>query len=283
MSSSFRFGLIGKNISYSKSPDIFQTIFKLTGCEGSFENLNLDGPQFPQQLKQLVDDGYQGLSVTIPYKRLVIPHLNAVDTIASALEAVNSIAITPDGLHGFNTDCYGFAVPLHEYAELLKHGDALIIGCGGGAKAVVYTLYTDFEISRFRVVGRSASRLNEFKESLVGQVSRIDLQTNSIDSLQQQPDRSYAITVNCTPLGGWNRPDESPLPESFNWKQTKVYYDLNYNTNNRAIRSAQNAGVRAIDGSSMLVGQAIRSFTLWTGRKVDFDPIYLQVFGNGSG
>ena len=70
------------------------------------------------------------------------------------------------------------------------------------------------------------------------------------------------------------------MPETFAWPNTGIYYDLNYNTDNPAIRIAHEAGMITIDGSAMLVGQAIRSFYLWSGQEVAFDNVYSKVFGS---
>ena len=86
------------------------------------------------------------------------------------------------------------------------------------------------------------------------------------------------IIVNCTPAGGWNQPDGSPLPESFSWPAGRIYYDLNYNQGNKVLIEARSAGLRCIDGSSMLVGQALQSYYLWTGHRVAFDAVYKDVF-----
>ena len=88
----------------------------------------------------------------------------------------------------------------------------------------------------------------------------------------------YDLVVNCTPLGGWNAIDESPLPDWFDWSMTRTYYDLNYNQNNLLIIGASQAGVKAIDGSIMLVAQALKSLQLWTSLDIPFEPVYNEVF-----
>jgi len=281
MTTSYRFGLIGHQISYSRSRDVFRAIFSLMGKEGAFEVFDVTPDDFQERLVGLIKEGVQGLSVTIPYKHAIIEHLHDVDTIARALEAVNSVTIDSGRLCGFNTDCFGFSLPLRKSGERLKHGTALILGCGGAARAAVYSLYTDYEIKQFTVVGRTRLKLTVFRQSLKRQLPKVRI----ISTVYKQTSRrdwgneSYSIIVNCTPLGGWNHPDEDPLPKGFHWQAGKVYYDINYNEGNKVVKSARNAGLVAIDGSTMLVGQAIRSFDIWTGETVPFEPIYERVFG----
>jgi len=275
---SFKCGLLGHNISYSKSAEIFNAIFDLKNIQGSFENFDLEPNEFESSFKQIVEGGINGLSVTIPYKKRVISLLDEVNPIARSLDAVNSIAISESKLRGFNTDVIGFALPLKLYAEQLKMGDALILGTGGSARAVIYSLHSDFEISQFTIVGRSLEKLSQLNEALNSILLNSKITACSFDELKNKPSKRFNITVNCTPLGGWNQPDKSPLPKWFNWPMTRIYYDLNYNSGNKIVREAVHNNLVAIDGSQMLVAQAVRSFEIWTGQTVNIDDVYDRVF-----
>ncbi len=281
MKHTYRFGLIGHRVSYSKSGDVFRAIFSHIGKKGAFDIFDVAPGDFHDQLVELVKDGVQGLSVTIPYKQAIMKHLQEIDTIARALKAVNSVSIDSNALCGFNTDCYGFSLPLRKYGEKLKLGTALILGCGGAARAAVYSLYTDYELTRFIVLGRKGLKLTEFRLSLERNLRRIKITPVVEQELTGDTweGASYDIIVNCTPLGGWNYPNEHPLPKGLRWQAGKMYYDINYNEGNNVVKSARDAGLIAIDGSAMLVGQALRSFDIWTGETVPFEPIYERVFG----
>ncbi len=281
MSHIYRFGLIGYRVSYSMSGDIFRAIFSFKGTKGAFDIFDVAPGDFRPRLVQLVKGGIQGLSVTIPYKRVIMEHLQEIDKIASTLGAVNSVAVDSGALHGFNTDSYGFSLPLRKYEQKLEHGAALILGCGGGARAAVYSLYADYEVKQFTVVGRKRLRLTEFCRSLEQRLRclRITPVVESEAQTRNWESASYDIIVNCTPLGGWNCPGEHPLPKGLGWQAGKMYYDINYNKGNSVVQSARDAGLIAIDGSTMLVGQALRSFHIWTGETVPFEPVYEQVFG----
>ena len=279
MSGLFKFGLIGRNIGYSKSADIFKHIFEIEKIDGSFENFDLEPTNFANEFQTVLDKGISGLSVTIPYKSRVIPLLNDVSPVARSLDAVNSIAIRDNKLFGDNTDIIGFALPLKPYVQQLKKKHALILGCGGSAKAAIYGLHTDFEISQFTVLGRSSNKLAEFSRSLENIVLESNINTGILTDFKFDSPDKFAIVVNCTPLGGWNHPNESPFPSGFKWEMTQIYYDLNYNSDNRIVREASKNNVVALNGSQMLVGQAIRSFEIWTGQTVIFDEVYERVFG----
>ncbi|MBN1211046.1 MAG: shikimate dehydrogenase [candidate division Zixibacteria bacterium] len=274
------FALIGSNIAYSKSKEVFEAVFKIkNGVSGTFEIHSVAPSDFKTKLFDFKSDGTKGISVTIPYKSEIIQYLDDIDPVAHALQAVNCVVVEKGRLLGFNTDYYGFSLPLKQYNPKLKHGRAAIIGCGGAARAVIYSLFLDFEIRDFTVVGRSMEKLDDLKQILENRFNKINLNT-TIDRGYLNPEEAYNITVNCTPLGGWNHIDENPLGENYDWKSTKIYYDLNYNSDNKIIKAARDAGVVAVDGSAMLVGQALRAFDIWTGQMVSFEPVYREVFMN---
>ena len=110
MSNRTKFGLLGKNISYSFSRKYFSEKFQKLGLN-DFKYSNLDIPEieeFPFLLYHREDE-YQGINVTIPYKESVMRYLHEIDEDAQKIGAVNTIKVTKDNkLFGYNTDFYGF-------------------------------------------------------------------------------------------------------------------------------------------------------------------------------
>jgi len=280
MKPKYKFGLIGHRIGYSRSPSIFKAIFDYLEVEGSFENFDLA----PDKLQLAFDNNsfaeISGLSVTIPHKKAVVELLDKLDPVAEILQAINSISFGNEGTFGSNTDWIGFAQPLDEYKAQLNNASAIVLGYGGSAKAVIYSLYSNFNIREISVVGRDLTKAKENLTTLQESLSALNLEfLNHIKPAQLQ-ERNPAIIINCTPLGGFNSPDLSPLPSGLVLDFDTIYYDLNYNSNNQTVARLRNLGMTTIDGSAMLVAQALESFRLWTGRDdVPFDPIYKAVFG----
>jgi len=283
MKSELKFGLIGHNVGYSRSADIFHAILDIKDINGRFDVFDLSPEDFDHDFPELLREPIDGLSVTIPFKNTVIPHLHDIAPVAQALDAVNSISVRDGKTCGFNTDCYGFGLPLRQYADRLKHRTAIIIGCGGAARAATYSLYADFEVRRFLVVGREISRLRQFQSLLTGQIPGMEMEVCTVARAGMLKDEEYEIAVNCTPLGGANHAEASPLQNWFNRRKGKIYYDLNYNAGNQPVKQALEKGMTAIDGSAMLVGQALRSLSLWCGIEQEFDPVYRAVFGDHKG
>jgi shikimate dehydrogenase len=278
-----RFGLIGEQIGHSKSPAIFETIFKSIGREGRFDLLTVAPHNLRASLNQLVLEGIRGFSVTIPFKQKVLECLDDIDPVAQKVGAVNCIAVIEDSLFGYNTDCYGFAFPLLACGKKSIGESALIAGCGGSARAVAYSLGTDFGVHQLTILGRDPQRAEECKRHLERHLDRMVIDLVTPADLNTRLSRPYDIIVNCTPAGGARQVDATPFGDNSVFNSGGIYYDLNYNDQNRLVAQAKERGMIALGGAPMLVAQAVRSFDIWTDIQVKFDDIFRPVFGSRNG
>ncbi len=174
----YKFGLIGKDISYSFSKNYFSSKFKNLGLD-NYEYVNYDLKSI-DEFKNIKNKELKGLNVTIPYKESVIEFLDVINDEAKLIGAVNTIKIDKKGkLTGFNTDVYGFEESLK---PLLKksHKKALVLGTGGASKAVCYVL------DKLKIDYLLVSRNPE-----IIQVSYNDLNKELLEN--------YTIIINCTP------------------------------------------------------------------------------------
>ena len=133
-----RFGLLGRNISYSFSKGYFTEKFSKEHFEGcSYENFDIPDINYFTELRKNNTD-LNGLNVTIPYKQDILPFLDKLSKNASEIGAVNTIKFTKKGkLKGYNTDYYGFLKSLEPLLEP-HHKKALILGTGGASKGVAF-------------------------------------------------------------------------------------------------------------------------------------------------
>ena len=279
MSKSYQFGLLGHRISFSLSPDIFRAIARHTNTEILYSLIDVPIEKLSLSLQELVHRGFDGFSVTIPHKSRIMKYLTEIESTAEAIGAVNSVRIYQGELVGYNTDAYGFSSPLEEYRDQLKGRPAIIVGSGGAARAVLYSLLTDFAVSQVFVCARTMARTTQLQADAMRFAEDQQVVTCLMADFDRARDAKPAILVNCTPLGGFSSggaPIES-VPFAIN--AASIYYDLNYNDDNLLVANAYRAGVTAIDGTTMLVKQAVRSFELWTGMSAPFESVYADVFG----
>ena len=241
-----KFGLLGKNISYSFSRNYFTERFKNDKEEDKYSYVNFDIPAITSVAAILKEDGIKGLNVTIPYKQEVMPYLDSISKTAAKIGAVNTIHFSKKGkTKGYNTDWYGF---YHSLKPLLKfrHKRALILGTGGASKAVAYAL------AKLKIDYRFVTRTKQHKNDL------------SYEELTEEIFSKYTIIINTTPLGTF--PDVSqkaPIPYQF-FSDRHIAYDLIYNPEETAfLTEAKKNGATIKNGYDMLVLQAERAWKIW--------------------
>ncbi|MCK0160222.1 shikimate dehydrogenase family protein [Allomuricauda sp. F6463D] len=238
-----RFGLLGKNISYSFSQGYFTQKFEDLGLtDYSYENFDI---QHITEFKSVLAQKHlQGLNVTIPYKQEVIPFLDELDPIADKIGAVNTIKFMEHGLKGFNTDAYGFQKSLERFLKP-HHKNALILGTGGASKAIRFVLDE---------LGIANTYVSRRKQN--GQYTYQDIDKSVIEK--------NTLIINCTPLGTFpNIQDKPELPYQYIGSK-HLLYDLTYNPEKTAFLAAGEAnGAIICNGAQMLVHQAEKAWGIW--------------------
>lgn len=240
-----RYGLIGRNISYSFSRAYFSAKFQKLNIAASYENFDiLKIEEFPKVLERT--SRLRGLNVTIPYKEEVIRYLDELDPVAKEIGAVNTIKIFNNGkLRGYNTDHFGFTESLKSYLKP-AHKKALILGTGGASKAVAYGLESLGYNPTF--VSRQATRnILSYEDCSRGII------------------QDHQIIVNCTPLGTSPKTDEFPAIPIEYITGKHLIYDLIYNpAETTLMKLAAQKGATTVNGLRMLELQAEKAWEIWT-------------------
>jgi len=241
------FGLIGYPLSHSFSKGFFAEKFQKEGISDCiYENFPLeDISQFPALLEQQPD--LRGLNVTIPYKEAVLPWLDELSPAAEQIKAVNCIQFHEGIRIGFNTDVMGFKRSLQ---PLLKphHTNALVLGTGGAAKAVMFVLQ-ELNIP-YTVVSRRAH------DGII-----------SYNMLDKDIMTAHTIIINTSPLGMYPQVDAAPpIPYELITKH-HLLYDLIYNpAETLFLKQGAAKGAAVKNGHEMLVLQAEASWDIWNER-----------------
>lgn len=280
-SQTFQLGLIGYPLDHSLSPRIHQAAMRACKLSGEY----LLYPIHPDDKQGLVDllakmrkGGITGLNVTIPHKQNVIQFLDELTLTARSIGAVNTVFLQDGRLAGDNTDAAGFLLDLKRFfngdGHNRKEKEALVLGAGGSARAVVYALLNDgWQVSL-------AARRLEQAQNLAGSYKNyhipiINLYNHPNNLLSQTS--SLTLIVNTTPLGMSPNTDQSPWPENLPLPPHAAIYDLVYNPRQtRLVTIARAQGLSAATGLGMLVEQAASSFKIWTG----CDPSRESMFGS---
>lgn len=239
-----QFGLIGFPLSHSFSKKYFTRKFEKEGIvDCSYELYPLSSiDELPALLHE--HPGIEGLNVTIPYKKAVLPHLHS-SAIPEGLQACNCIRIQAGTLTGYNTDATGFEKSL---SPLLQphHRKALVLGNGGAAEAVLFVLRK--------------------KGIAVSVVSR-QLHTGSslvYEQLTETVMREHTLIINTTPLGMYPVIDQCPALPYASVTPDHLLYDLVYNPQKTLfLQKGEEQGAVIKNGEEMLILQAEESWRIW--------------------
>jgi shikimate dehydrogenase len=246
------FGVVSTNALHSLSPVMHNAAFRAAGIDAVYAPLR--AADFADFMTFSSAIGVEGASITIPFKVDALRAAANVDACAKTVGAVNTLRWNGRGWDATNTDVAGFLAPLERaFGGDLRGARASVLGAGGSARAVVVALR-----ERGATVTVHARRPAP-AASLAAELGV------SIGDWPPAPG-SWDLLVNCTPLGGADRRDQSPLPEGpF---RGRLVYDLTYGRgSSRLVAEAQAAGCAAIDGLPMLIAQAECQFQWWTGQR----------------
>lgn len=243
-----QFGLLGKKLGHSYSPQIHSHL-------GDYPYDLFE--KSPEELDDFLKNGdFDGLNVTIPYKKTVIPYCESLSPIAQRLGSVNTLIRRNDGkLVGHNTDYFGFKTMLLKSGVPVKDRLVVVLGAGGASNTVVAVL--------------------EEMDAIIHVISHKE---NTPETLSRNGDA--VLLVNATPVGMYPNNGETPIDLGY-FPKLEGVLDLIYNpARTRLLLDAEERGLVAVNGLEMLVAQAKESAEWFIHRAIpdgEIDRIYVEL------
>lgn len=258
-------GIIGNPLRHSLSPLMQNRALYKMGLNYVYLPFEI----LPHQIDDLITAvkvlDIRGLNVTIPFKQMIIPGLDALSEEARVCGAVNVIKNESGRLIGYNTDGKGFMASLDEQGIEVK-GRALFIGAGGAAKAVACALaagginHIDFMDIDYNRAAEMAEWMHQKGCSCKGYT----MNNTGFVELSQEAD----FIINASPVGMYPKIESCPVESLSHVQRNCVICDLVYNPNpTRFVQMGQKEGLRTVSGLSMFVHQGALTLEIWTGLK----------------
>jgi 3-dehydroquinate dehydratase / shikimate dehydrogenase len=251
------YGVAGDPVTHSLSPAIMNAALRRENVNGVYVALHA------KTLKDLLacvrDIPIHGLSITMPYKEVILKHLDNMDSHTTKIGACNTVVRAQDGkLYGFNTDASGVIRPL-EQRITIENAKILVLGAGGAARAAVFGLKE--RGAEVYILNRSIGPAKKLAHRARARtIKRADLKKLTFDAI-----------INATPVGMGNT-RESPLNE--NEINARYVFDMIYDPpETRLMKLAKARGAEVIPGVEMFVHQAARQFEIWTGKPAPWDDM----------
>ena len=252
-----KLGLLGEKLGHSYSKEIHEIFFKLTGKDASYKLIEKEMEDIPSFMQELREGKFDGVNVTIPYKNEVMNYMDNISDSAKKIGAVNTITVKNGKLIGDNTDYFGFLKTLQQNDINVKDGKILMLGTGGAAKAVYNVLIDE---------GAKNIYLATISENDSFEIRKGD---RLIHYSEIRNVRNVNLIVNCTPVGMYPAVNMTPL-EEVNMINTDCVVDIIYNPEETVLmKKYKERNVKAVNGLTMLIFQAIKSEEIWNDEKYD--------------
>lgn len=267
-----RYAVFGHPIGHSKSPRIHQAFGRQFGIEVDYRTIDAVPVVLGEAVRAFFDDNGHGANVTLPHKAAALALADVASEAASRAGSANVLTRLDDGrLAAHNTDGDGLVRDLTERHDVdLRGHDALLLGAGGAAQGVAWSLM-DAGVRSFTIVNRSPERADALADA-IGEPGRV--RTRYWDDLAGIG--SFDLILNATSAGVLG--SALALPTSLVGSRA-LCYDLSYGEAAIGFLAwARSAGALfAFDGLGMLVETAADAFELWHGKRPDTDPVYAEL------
>lgn len=259
-----RYAVVGNPVGHSLSPRIHSSFAEQTGQALSYEAIEIPIDGFVVGIRDLQNQGYRGLNVTVPFKREAWELCDALSARAEQAGAVNTLSLDTDGgISGDNTDGLGLTRDLVNNLEVEIGGrSVLVLGAGGAVRGVLEPLLEQAP-SSLTIANRTPEKAASLAQDFASRGNISALAFESLDG------RDFDLIINGTAAGLGN--EVPAIPDSV-ISGASVCYDMMYNIEKATafVDWAKSRGAAgAFDGLGMLVEQAAAAFEIWRGVKAD--------------
>jgi shikimate dehydrogenase len=257
-----RYLLLGSNIAKSISPAVQNAALRKTGLKARYELFQIPLGEFDSAMKEILDsDDVRGLNITAPYKEDVIPYLSKLDSRSKSIGAVNTVKKSGKKMEGYNTDVDGILATLGRLGALKRRGKCVLLGAGGAARACSYTVLKS-GYSSLVILNRTRERAEMLRSDLRRLFSKSSILVEMFgmeEFAKEIKDTDLVINAVTSPF---------PIKVDFvSAPKSMRFFDLGYKEPSSILIQARAAGIKSMDGVSMLVEQGAKSFEIWTGRE----------------
>jgi len=245
-----KYFVIGNPIEHSLSPKIHNYWIKKNKIEGIYDKKLLKKEDIKSIISKVKSGKIDGINVTVPFKKLVIPYLDNLSFEAEAAQSVNTIYKKDNKIFGHNTDIAGFELGLKSINYEVKNKKIFILGAGGVVPSIILAL-KKMKVSKIFLSNRTKQKAEDLKKIFP-----------LLNIINWGEVVEFDMIINATSLG-LKANDEIKLNYS-EIKPNKLFYDVIYNpTETRFLKKGKQLGHQTENGKMMFIYQAHQAFTVW--------------------
>ena len=254
------FAVLGDPIAHSMSPAMHNDLFNHYHLEAEYLPFQVKKENLKDAVKGLKALGAAAFNVTVPHKSAILPFLDEIDELALSIGAVNTVVNQSGKLVGYNTDGLGFIKGLEPFLPQLANKKALVIGAGGAARAIYFSL-AKLDCLTIDLANRTVQKAEELiRDCPFTNAS----QAISLDEAAAKLG-DYDLLIQTTSIGMHPNVSEQPLCLD-RLGNKAVVCDIIYNPlYTQFLQQAEQRGAAVQNGLEMFVYQGALAFEKWTG------------------
>ena len=259
-----KFLVIGNPIEHSLSPELHNYWIKKNNIDAIYEKQKLNKLQLEHYVSQVKNNKINGINVTVPFKKTIIPYLDELTTEAKNTQSVNTVYQKNNKVIGHNTDIFGFRTSIEKTEYDLNNKEVLILGAGGVVPSIIFSLIK-MKVSKIKISNRTKEKAENLKKLF-----------KDIEIIKWGEISNFDMIINATSVG---LKKEDNLNFDFSSiSGNKFFYDVIYNPNEtNFLKIGKEMGNKTLNGKLMFIYQALSAFDIWHNQKPKVDEHVIKL------
>ena len=259
-----KFLVIGNPIEHSLSPELHNYWIRENSINAVYEKKKLNEDQLEQYISHVKDNKINGINVTVPFKKKIIPYLDELSDEAKETQSVNTIYLKNNKVVGHNTDIFGFRTSIEQTKYDLNNKEVLILGAGGVVPSIIFSLIK-MKVSKITISNRTKEKAENLKKLY-----------KDIEIIKWGDVSNFDMIINATSLG---LKKEDNLNFDFSSiSGNKFFYDVIYNpSETNFLKMGRELGNKTLNGKLMFIYQAVSAFKIWHKKTPQIDDNVIKL------
>jgi len=259
-----KFLVIGNPIEHSLSPTLHNYWIKNNGIDAIYEKQKLDESELEQIIEDIKKEKINGVNVTVPFKKAIIPFLDELSVEAEKTQSVNTLYLKNKKVVGHNTDIIGFETSIEKSKYDVANKKVLILGAGGVVSSIIFAL-NKMKVSKIIISNRTKEKAQNLKKKF-----------KNVELIEWGEVSNFDMIINATSIG--LKKDDNIKLNFSSISGNKFFYDVIYNpSETNFLKIGKKLGNKTLNGKLMFIYQGLAAFNIWHGLKPDVDENVIKL------
>ena len=259
-----KFLVIGNPIEHSLSPLLHNYWIKNNNIDATYEKRRLNENQLEDLILEFKDKKLNGINITVPFKKAIIPFLDELSIEAQNTQSVNTIYLKNNKVIGHNTDIIGFEKSIKEFKYNPSNREVLILGAGGVVPSIIFALIK-MKVTKIKISNRTKEKAEYLRKLF-----------KNIEIVEWGEVPNFDMIINATSVG-LKKEDNINLDLSSS-SGNKFFYDVIYNPKEtNFLKTGRKLGNITLNGKFMFIYQAHSAFNIWHGLEPEINENVIKL------